>query len=54
MKGSQIMDNVRGSNDRLTGYFLEDIFVGQTTVYAKTVTEADVVLFAGISGDTNP
>src|SRR3954451_6962859 len=54
MKGAQIMDDVRGSNDGLTGYFLEDIFVGQTAVYAKTVTEADVVLFAGISGDTNP
>jgi 3-hydroxybutyryl-CoA dehydratase len=54
MKGSQIMDDVRGSNDGLTGYFLEDIFVGQTAVYAKTVTEADVVLFAGISGATNP
>ena len=48
------MDDVRGSNDGLTGYFLEDIFVGQTAVYAKTVTEADVVLFAGISGDNNP
>ncbi len=25
-----------------------------TAVYAKTVTEADIVMFAGISGDTNP
>ena len=54
MKGSQIMDDVRGLNDGLTGYFLEDIFVGQTAVYAKTVTETDVVMFAGVSGDTNP
>jgi 3-hydroxybutyryl-CoA dehydratase len=54
MKGTKIMDDVRGLNDGLTGYFIEDIFVGQTAVYAKTVTEADVVLFAGISGDTNP
>ena len=54
MKGTEIMDDVRGLNDGLTGYFIEDIFVGQTAVYAKTVTEADVVLFAGISGDTNP
>jgi len=36
------------------GYFLEDLKVGMTASYAKTVTEADVVLFAGISGDTNP
>jgi 3-hydroxybutyryl-CoA dehydratase len=54
MKGSQIMDDVRGLNDGLTGYFLEDIFVGQTAVYAKTVTETDVIMFAGVSGDTNP
>ncbi len=36
------------------GLFLEDLAVGMTAVYAKTVTEADIVLFAGISGDTNP
>ena len=36
------------------GYFLEDLKVGMSASYAKTVTEADVVLFAGISGDTNP
>ena len=38
----------------LHGYYFEDLSVGQTATYAKTVTEADVVLFAGISGDTNP
>lgn len=38
----------------LQGYYFEDLQVGQTAVYAKTVTEADIVLFAGISGDTNP
>jgi 3-hydroxybutyryl-CoA dehydratase len=36
------------------GFYLEDLKVGMTASYAKTVTEADVVLFAGISGDTNP
>ena len=36
------------------GLFLEDMEVGMTAVYAKTVTEADIVMFAGISGDTNP
>jgi 3-hydroxybutyryl-CoA dehydratase len=36
------------------GYYLEDLKVGMTACYARTVTEADVVLFAGISGDTNP
>jgi len=38
----------------LQGYYFEDLSVGQTATYAKTVTEADIVLFAGISGDTNP
>ena len=36
------------------GLFLEDITVGMTAVFAKTVTEADIVMFAGVSGDTNP
>lgn len=40
--------------DEKHGYYLEDLTVGMTAVYAKTVTEADIVMFAGISGDTNP
>ena len=36
------------------GYFIEDLKVGQRETFAKTVTEADIVLYAGISGDTNP
>jgi 3-hydroxybutyryl-CoA dehydratase len=36
------------------GYFLEDMEVGMTAIYAKTITDADIVMFAGISGDTNP
>lgn len=36
------------------GYYLEDLEAGMTAIYAKTVTDADVVMFAGISGDTNP
>jgi 3-hydroxybutyryl-CoA dehydratase len=38
----------------LHGYYLEDIAVGMAAAYAKTITDADVVLFAGISGDVNP
>ena len=38
----------------LHGYYLEDLEVGMTAIHTKTVTEADVVLFAGISGDINP
>ncbi len=36
------------------GYFIEDLKVGMTASMARTVTEADIVLFAGVSGDTNP
>jgi 3-hydroxybutyryl-CoA dehydratase len=36
------------------GYYLEDMHVGMTATYARTVTEADIVLFCGISGDVNP
>lgn len=38
----------------LHGYYIEDLAVGQSASYAKTVTEADVILFAGITGDDNP
>lgn len=41
-------------SDDLHGYYIEDISEGMSASYAKTVTEADVVLFAGISGDDNP
>lgn len=36
------------------GYFIEDLKPGITACFAKTVTEADVVLFAGVTGDLNP
>jgi len=36
------------------GYYLEDLSVGMTAVFGKTVTEADIMAFAGVSGDTNP
>jgi len=36
------------------GYFIEDLKVGQSASFGKTVSEADIVLFAGVSGDTNP
>lgn len=36
------------------GMCLEDLHVGLEARYARTITEADVVLFAGVCGDTNP
>lgn len=32
----------------------EELQAGQTAEFSKTVTEADVVLFAGVTGDFNP
>lgn len=36
------------------GYYLEDLEIGMSDSYAKTISESDVYLFAGISGDNNP
>ncbi len=41
-------------DEELAGYCIEDLSVGMTALFAKTLTEADIVLFAGISGDINP
>ncbi|MBT4890350.1 MAG: MaoC family dehydratase [Rhodospirillales bacterium] len=40
--------------DGLHGYYFEDLKEGMSDSYAKTVTETDIVNFAGTSGDTNP
>jgi 3-hydroxybutyryl-CoA dehydratase len=40
--------------DELRGKYLDEISEGMTAVFSKTVTEADIVLYAGITGDTNP
>lgn len=48
------MDDVRVGKQTGIGYALEDLSVGMTDAYEHTVTEADVVKFAEISGDHNP
>ncbi len=35
------------------GYDIEDLKVGMSARFSKTITEADIVLFAGASGDNN-
>lgn len=40
--------------DEMHGYYLEDLEVGMSASYAKTISESDVYMFAGISGDNNP
>lgn len=34
--------------------FFEDLQVGQTASVGKTITEADILMFAAVSTDTNP
>ncbi len=36
------------------GHRFEDLSIGMSGAYAHTVTEADILMFAGVSGDTNP
>ncbi|MCU0808766.1 MAG: MaoC family dehydratase [Candidatus Contendobacter sp.] len=43
-----------GYNDSIHGYYLEDLKIGMCASHAKTVTETDVVMFAGLTGDNNP
>jgi acyl dehydratase len=38
----------------LENFTFEEMTVGQTASYTRTVTEQDVLLFAAVSGDTNP
>ncbi|AXC69027.1 MaoC family dehydratase [Salmonella enterica] len=35
-------------------YTINDMFIGQKACFEKTITESDVLLFSGISGDINP
>lgn len=39
-------------NDRIKGW--DDIKVGDTASFTKTMTETDVILWVGLTGDLNP
>ena len=39
--------------NELDGYDIEDLKIGMSASFAKTITEADIVLFAAASGDNN-
>ena len=39
--------------NEIGGYEFEELRVGMSATYAKTITEADIVLFAAVSGDYN-
>ena len=38
----------------MLGFTIEELELGQSASFSKTITETDVTLFAGISGDLNP
>ena len=38
----------------MVGKTIDEITVGQSARFSKTITESDVYLFAGITGDLNP
>ncbi|PIW27105.1 MAG: (R)-hydratase [Rhodospirillales bacterium CG15_BIG_FIL_POST_REV_8_21_14_020_66_15] len=40
--------------DKLHGFYFEDLEVGQSDEYSRTISESDILIFAGVSGDTNP
>lgn len=42
------------NNSELSRFNIKEIEIGMTAIYARTVTEADIVAFAGVSGDDNP
>ena len=37
-----------------TGKSIEELAVGESAEFAKTITETDIYLYAGITGDMNP
>jgi 3-hydroxybutyryl-CoA dehydratase len=40
--------------ETMIGYTIDQLEIGQRASFSKTVSESDVYLFAGISGDFNP
>jgi 3-hydroxybutyryl-CoA dehydratase len=39
---------------KMQGYTINELKVGQSAAFTKTVSESDVYLFAGVTGDINP
>lgn len=51
---SEDVNMAENARSELSGYSIDQIEPGMTAIYARTVTEADIVAFAGVSGDDNP
>ena len=41
-------------NTELNGYAFEELKIGMSAVYSRTITDTDLRNFSGVSGDTNP
>lgn len=39
---------------QLVNYTYDELEIGQSAEYVRTVTEQDILMFAAVSGDTNP
>ncbi len=47
-------NDLRSTIDDMHGYYFEELSLGMTAAFGKTLTDADVLMFTGVSGDTNP
>jgi 3-hydroxybutyryl-CoA dehydratase len=48
------MDENANSVKDLNGFYFEDLKIGTTDEFSKTISEADIQTFADVSGDENP
>ena len=48
------MNETKRDFTELYGYSFEDLQIGMSASLSRTVSEADILMFAGVSGDTNP
>jgi 3-hydroxybutyryl-CoA dehydratase len=45
---------LRGSMKELNGYQFEELSLGMSAIYSRTITDTDLRNFSGVTGDTNP
>ncbi len=48
------MSNTQRDFSEVYSHRFEDLELGMTASVSRTVSEADILMFAGVSGDTNP
>ncbi len=46
--------NMIARDPLINGYTFDELTIGSTAFFTKTLTEADVAMFAGVTGDFNP